>query len=98
MSKVIYRNPDFILMTEELGARYAQAKLNTSWGYSRFGLPGQPGFSPEVWHPVRQAMDDLHRAWPSNSVYADADFPQLLDVFDAAWKPIFEKMVQDVQR
>jgi hypothetical protein len=76
---VIYQNPKFIQVTNALGVRYADAKHFTSWAYPVADPPNLPEMLE-----VRRVMDALHKAWPSNSIYADANFPQLLDEFDAA--------------
>lgn len=75
-----WTNPDVVVVTEEMAIRYADAKTKTSW------VEGENTAGPAKIAPVRQAMDSLHRAWPSHSRTADKDFSNLLDKFDDAWK------------
>ena len=74
-------NPKFVEVNEALGERYANAKTNISWAQP--ALDGKVDLSE-----LRRIMNALHRAWPSNSIYADANFPTLLDQFDAEWTKV----------
>lgn len=90
MSRVIYQNPDFVLVSEAMGERYAQAKLNISWAHGVDKITHRGHSLPSILK-LRRAMDALHRAWPANSLYADAKFPALLDEFEAIWPQIMKE-------
>lgn len=72
-----------IQVTEQMGERYAQAKTNISWA--------QPALFGKVdLTALRTTMNELHRAWPG-SIYADENFPALLDRFDAEWSEVMRQ-------
>lgn len=90
MSRVIYQNPDFVQVTEAMGERYVQAKTQVSWAHGVDKVTTK-GYSLPSLAEASRILNQLHRAWPANTIYADKEFPALLDKFDAIWPKVMEE-------
>jgi hypothetical protein len=79
-------NSNLVKVTTEMGERYAQAKTNISWAQGVDKITAAGHSIPSI-VGLRQTMDALHRAW-AGGTHADAEFPALLDQFDAQWSAV----------
>lgn len=77
-----YHNPNFVTVTTEMGERYATAKMYISWAQP---IASQRNVNLSK---LRSIMDNLHRSWSGKTTYADSNFPDLLDQFEAEWKVV----------